>query len=277
MITEEQRHQLERERNSFEQLYKLQSEKIAKLRKALIIENDPLRKFQYEQQIQEEEFTLKELSDQLSEIEQRLQLSPPISTNSEPKRTQQKILILAAIPQPHNLRLDKEIREIRTAIERATKRELFVIEVRTAVRPQDIRRAVAEVRPQIVHFCGHGMEDGSLVLEDDGGNHKPVSPEAVAALFKLHAEYVKCVLLNACYSEKLAKAISQYINYTIGMNQPIQDQAAVVFAQGFYDGLGYDSLDNQEIFQRAFDEGMVAVQMENLAHGQIPVLKKKSV
>jgi hypothetical protein len=98
----------------------------------------------------------------------------------------------------------------------------------------------------------------------------------LAALFKLHAEYVNCVLLNVCYSEKPAEAISQYINYTIGMNQPIEDQAAIVFAQGFYDGLGYDNLDNQDIFQRAFDEGIVAIQLENLAHGKIPVLKKKS-
>ena len=58
------------------------------------------------------------------------------------------------------------MREIRAAIERATRRDLFEIDARTAVRSQDIRRAIAEVRPQIVHICGHGMEDGSLVLED---------------------------------------------------------------------------------------------------------------
>ena len=274
MITEDQQRRLERERNSFEKFCKLQSEKVERIQKALIIETDPSRKFQYEQVLQEEECTLKEFSDRLCEIENQLQPAP-LPTKSEPKKIQQKILILAAIPQPHDLRLDKEMREIRAAIERATRRDLFEIDARTAVRSQDIRRAIAEVHPQIVHFCGHGMEDGSLVLEDDGGNHKPVSPEGLAALFKLHAEYVNCVLLNACYSEKPAKAISQYINYTIGMNQPIKDQAAIVFAQGFYDGLGYNNLDNQDIFQRAFDEGIVAIQMENIAHGQIPVLKKK--
>ena len=274
MITEEQRRRLEQKRNSLEQLYKLQSEKVERIREALITETDPSRKFQYEKQIQEEECMLKQYDDKLSEIENKLQPAP-LPTKSDPKKIQQKILILAAIPQPHNLRLDKEMREIRAAIERATRRDLFEIDARTAVRSQDIRRAIAEVRPQIVHFCGHGMEDGSLVLEDDAGNHKPVSPEGLAALFKLYSESVNCVLLNACYSEKPAKAISQYINYTIGMNQPIQDQAAIVFAQGFYDGLGYKNLDNQDIFQRAFDEGIVAIQMENIAHGQIPVLKKK--
>ena len=185
------------------------------------------------------------------------------------------ILILAAIP--HGLRLDKEIREIEEAIRPATNRDLFGIKVRTAVRPQDIRRAIAEEQPQIVHFCGHSDNDGSLLLEDDGGNNKPVSPEGLAYLFKFHADYVKCVLLNACYSEKAAEAISQYINYVIGMNNPIQDRAAIEFAKGFYDGLGYNTSGNKDVFQRAFDEGMVAILLENLSQGSIPVLKKTAL
>ncbi len=182
----------------------------------------------------------------------------------------QKILILAALPD--GLRLDREIREIEEAIKRAVKRDLFEIRIRTAVRPQDIRRALAEERPSIVHFCGHGMEDGNLVLEDDGGNHKPVSPEGLAFLFELHTDYVNCVLLNACYSAKPAEAISQHINYVIGMNQPIEDRAAIVFSQGFYDGLGYGNTDNQYVIQRAFKEGIAAIKIENFSQSSIPVL-----
>lgn len=120
---------------------------------------------------------------------------------------QQKILILAAIP--HGLRLEKEIREIEDAIRRANKRDLFDIKTRTAVRSQDIRRAIAEERPQIVHFCGHGLEDGSLLLEDEEGHDKSISPEGLASLFQLHANYVNCVLLNTCHSAKTATAISK--------------------------------------------------------------------
>ncbi|BBD62844.1 hypothetical protein NIES2109_56940 (plasmid) [Nostoc sp. HK-01] len=155
------------------------------------------------------------------------------------------------------------------------RRDLFEIRIRTAVRPQDIRRAIAEERPCIVHFCGHGLEDGSLLLEDDGGNNKPVSAEGLASLFKLHADYVNCVLLNACYSAKPAHAINQHINYAIGMNQPIGDKAAIAFTQGFYDGLGYENSETQDVFQRAFDEALVAIQMEDASQEQIPVLKDK--
>ncbi len=193
----------------------------------------------------------------------------------QPSNQQQKILLLAALP--NSLRLDKEIREIEEAIKRAVKRDSFEIKIRTAVRPQDIRRTLAEERPQIVHFCGHGMEDGSLVLEDDGGNHKAVLPTALAALFKLHTDYVKCILLNACYSALPAEAISKHINYVIGMNHPIEDRAAIVFGQGFYDGLGYDNIDNKNVIQRAFDEGIVAIQLENLLQGTIPSIWKLGI
>ncbi|MEA5592839.1 CHAT domain-containing protein [Rivularia sp. UHCC 0363] len=186
----------------------------------------------------------------------------------------QKILILAAIP--HGLRLDKEIREIEGAIRRANKRDFLEIRTRTAVRPDDIRRAIAEEKPQIVHFCGHGLEDGSLLLEDDGGQDKTILPEALASLFKLHADYVDCVLLNACHSVKSAEAISEYINYAIGMNQQIQDKSAIQFSQGFYDGLGYETQNHNDVFQRAFDEGIVAIKLEYLSQGNIPVLKRKA-
>jgi tetratricopeptide (TPR) repeat protein len=184
------------------------------------------------------------------------------------------ILILAAIP--HGLRLDKEIRSIEEAIRRAAKRDLFKITHRTAVRSEDIRRAIAEEQPQIVHFCGHGQEDGSLMLEDDGGKNKLVPASALASLFELHADYVECVLLNACHSAKPAIAISEHINYAIGMNQPIGDKAAIAFAQGFYDGLGYATSDNLDVFQRAFEEGKVAIQLEHLSESQIPVIKTKT-
>ncbi len=77
-----------------------------------------------------------------------------------------------------------------------------------------------------------------MLLENEAGNDKPVSGEGLAKLFKLHADYVTCVLLNACHSAKSAEAIGQYINYVIGMNQDMKDKLAITFSQGFYDALG---------------------------------------
>ena len=67
--------------------------------------------------------------------------------------------------------MDKEIREIEEAIKRAVKRDLFEIKIRTAVRPQDIRRAIAEERPTMQRL----QLDGTIcaVIDLTGiGKHK---------------------------------------------------------------------------------------------------------
>jgi|GEM_PF-1602465 len=71
--SQSQRQRSLSERDSLEKAYTLQSQKVAQIRTALVIETDVSRKFQYEHQLQSEERTLKELGDKLDAIEQQLQ------------------------------------------------------------------------------------------------------------------------------------------------------------------------------------------------------------
>lgn len=73
MLSDDQRRRLEEEKNSLEQSYELQREKINRLRNALVIESDELIKFKYEKQIKQEENELKRLTNRLDEIEKQLQ------------------------------------------------------------------------------------------------------------------------------------------------------------------------------------------------------------
>ena len=70
------------------------------------------------------------------------------------------------------------------------------------------------------------------------GKTKPVPHEALKELFSLVSSDTKCVVLNACYSHVQAQAISQHIDYVIGMKHAISDSAAIAFAVGFYQALG---------------------------------------
>jgi CHAT domain-containing protein len=145
-----------------------------------------------------------------------------------------KILVLASNPKKTSLLdLDREIRDIREGLQRSLNRDQFVLETRGAVRPEDLRRAMLEVKPQIVHFCGHGTGNQGLVLEDNNGNEHLASTEALSDLFRIFAEQVECVLLNACYSEVQADALFEHVNYVIGMNREVRDDAAIAFTVGF--------------------------------------------
>lgn len=184
-----------------------------------------------------------------------------------------KILFLAANPKNTNqLRLDKEVREIQEGLQRSRSRDQFEIVSRWAVRPGDLRRALLDHEPQIVHFSGHGAGAEGLALENNAGQVKLVSGKALAGLFKLVQENVDCVLLNACYSEIQAEAIHKHIDYVIGMSDAIGDRAAIEFAVGFYDGLGAD-----RSYEDAFGFGLSAIALEGIDETATPKLKKPNL
>ncbi|NJM45151.1 MAG: hypothetical protein HC860_02505 [Alkalinema sp. RU_4_3] len=88
------------------------------------------------------------------------------------------ILILAAHPRgTAELRLDEEMREVREALKLSRDRDAFRLDCRVAVRWQDVRRAIEDLQPTIVHFSGHGVAEG-LLLEDADGSSRLVSADA---------------------------------------------------------------------------------------------------
>jgi len=187
-----------------------------------------------------------------------------------------KILILAANPRgTGHLDINEEIRGIQAGLRRSAKYKLFEPEpiVRLGVRPGDLQKSLREVNPSIVHFCGHGSGSEGLVFENDAGQQQLVSTEALADLFKLFANQVECVLLNACYSQEQADEIVKHINYVIGMGQDIRDDAAIAFTEGFYEELG-----SGETIESAYHLGCNRIQLEinrSTPEHLIPVLLKK--
>jgi len=181
-----------------------------------------------------------------------------------------RILILTANPDgTGRLRLDEEVREIEAGLERAKQRDAFEVRSKWAVRPRDVMRAIDELQPQIVHFCGHGAGTDGLLWEGQQGGIQLVNADALADMFKHLVEEIpiKCVLLNACYSAVQAKAIAQHVNYVIGMSQQIGDRSAIEFAVGFYDDLG-----SGRPFEKAYQRGCVMVRLNGLADHLVPQL-----
>jgi hypothetical protein len=89
----------------------------------------------------------------------------------------------------------------------------------------------------IVHFAGHGHPDGSLEFSTPGGGHQRVHADGLAGLFASYAGQVRLVVLNACYSDALADALTLHIDAVVGMTHAITDEAAILFAPTFYQQL----------------------------------------
>jgi tetratricopeptide (TPR) repeat protein len=179
-----------------------------------------------------------------------------------------RILFLASAPKNQgNLRLGTELQEIRNRLASNT---AFEIRDRQAVKPDDVLQTILNYKPHIVHFSGHGQDTGEICFEDERGDSKTIPPDALASLFQAVTDYVKCVLINTCFSEKQALAISQYVPIVIGTKKEITDSAAIKFSTGFYTALDPDL--SQKNLLKAFEIGRIAIRFESLPENLTPII-----
>ena len=171
----------------------------------------------------------------------------------ELKKIPEEITILFLASNPVEgcfLKLDEEARSIQEKIRLSEYRDTVRFETRWAVRAGDIMQAINETNPTIIHFSGHGCEDGELVLQNPDGSVKLVSPEAISQAISTVSDTVRLVFFNACYSSVQASRIVDNIDTAIGMNAPIGDGAARVFAARFYSSVGF-GLSVEQSFKQA--------------------------
>ena len=177
------------------------------------------------------------------------------------------ILMVAANPADSTLRMDIEVREIENGFKRAKRESEFEIKTQLAARSQDIRRAMLDLRPNIVHFCGHGSGERGIVFVQDDGTAKLVNDQTLSNFFELFADSIECVVLNACFSECQAQAIAKHIKVVIGMSDSISDKAAIAFTVAFYDAIGAG-----ESYEFAYRLACNAIQWAGLQENLTPVL-----
>ena len=85
---------------------------------------------------------------------------------------------------------------------------------------------------------------------------------------------VRCVVMNACWSDVHASEIAKHVDCVIGMSRSVSDAAAIGFAAGFYGSLG----DGMSVGD-AFDLGKVQIMFDGADGGdeqKTPQLKPRS-
>jgi hypothetical protein len=161
------------------------------------------------------------------------------------------ILFLAANPaDTTQLQLDEELRAVDEALRKSEFRDRFDLRSAWAVRYSDLQELLLRYQPHIVHFSGRGNAAGEIVLQDAAGAVHPIAPDTLAELFAILKDNLRCVVLNACYSDKQAHGIAKSIDCVAGTTRAVKDLAAIDFAAAFYLGLGYG-----RSVQTAFDLG----------------------
>jgi hypothetical protein len=256
-------------RNDLTNLIRLHNRRLQKLKEQQAVQGlnaDPGLLME----IEDIESIIGRLKAELEEIDEAV-VSTPLTTVPAPggqSRKPMRILFLAANPSDiTRLRLDQEIRSIDQALRQAEFRDNLDLIQHWAIRVTDLQSLLLRHKPDIVHFSGHGTEASEIILEDETGQSYRISTRALSSLFSVLRDNIRCVVLNACYSEEQARAIAEHIDCVIGMSEAISDASAISFATAFYRALGY----GRDV-KTAFDLGCVQVDLENLGDQDKPRL-----
>ncbi|MEZ6104419.1 MAG: CHAT domain-containing protein [Pirellulaceae bacterium] len=176
------------------------------------------------------------------------------------------ILFLGANPSDTTqLELPKEAQAIDDRLRNTELRDQFKIEQQWEPKAQQIPGKIMRFNPTIVHFSGHGSKCGNLVFVDEDNIAREADTESIAEIFRLINETVRCVVLNACYSNKQAAAIAEHVEIVIGMSQAIGDKDAIQFSSSFYEALGYG-----KSFQKAFELAKLGMKLSESDDALVP-------
>jgi len=149
-----------------------------------------------------------------------------------------RVLFLSANPDPKSpLAVEKEQNRIVKVRNGAKYQEKIRIEGLPDVDITELAKSLRLHNPMVVHFAGHGRRDGSLLMRDENGKNHAMQPKGLAKLLSIQRDTIRLVILNACYSDELAKHIISNIDCVIGMTDAVSDEVAILFAQTFYSTL----------------------------------------
>ena len=166
-----------------------------------------------------------------------------------------RVLIVIANPFPDRLLdVDKEratIAEILSAVPAtASGAAAFeVLEPLADATRAKLRRAIADLRPHVVHFIGHGAfvdQSGFIALQgDEPGKADLVDAAAWRLFFQNDTPWL--AFLNSCQGAQAEQGnlfggtaqglIQAGVPFVVAMQFPISDPAAILFASEFYRSL----------------------------------------
>jgi hypothetical protein len=204
----------------------------------------------------------------------------------QPVAVRPPLRILVAIASPANaipLDADAEWRILQQALSGLTQDGRIVLERLEEATIPALQRKLRQGAYHVFHFIGHGTFDaqsqrGMLLMEDADGQGMPFSAERLGALLHDEADTLRLVVLNACHGARTSQdypfaglaqgVVRKGIPAVIAMQFAITDDAAIIFAQAYYQAIadGYP-------VDAAFGEARKAVYLDdNEVEWATPVL-----
>jgi len=188
---------------------------------------------------------------------------------SGPDPTRSIVMLIGASPSDQaTLLLSAEFDMINSAVRQGTHRDDIAIEQSQNTLASELVPDLVRSSPKLVHFSGHGRESGELIFEDPHGASAPLRPELLGAVFSGFSDIIRCVVLNACWSESQADIIGAHIPVVVGMSTQVSDLAALNFSSTFYLAIG-----EGKSVSEAFSLAVLQLRVATPSDAEAPILR----
>lgn len=187
----------------------------------------------------------------------------------KPKAEKLRVLILAASSEG-DLRVGREQKRIRAAVESALHRDLVELDVRPAATAQDLLDGITKFRPHVVHFSGHSNDDLIVFEDEEDEPHEGVIVTALAFAKAVRAtdDPPLLVLLNSCHSAgQIDRLVEDVAPFAIGMSDSIGDTDAITYAAQFYAAVA-----NGQSINSSHLSAQAALELAGLESFELPTL-----
>lgn len=186
-----------------------------------------------------------------------------------PKTEVLRVLLLGASSEG-DLRVGREQKRIRAAVESALHRDQIELDVRPAATTFDLLDGITRFRPHVVHFSGHSDEDLIVFEDEEDASHQGVvvTARAFASAMRATDEPPLLVLLNSCNSAaQIDDLVTLGVPFAIGMADNIDDGDAINYAAQFYAGIA-----NGQSVKASHLLGQAALELAGLFGAELPTL-----
>lgn len=150
--------------------------------------------------------------------------------------SKRKILFVAA--EPIGLPVtywQKEYKSIIDVFNFSKLKDYCLLEAEFDTKSNDFLLAL-EREPWLIHFSGHGTQDGNLVFVDKHKEKFTARTRDLIPFFE-ESKTLKCVLFCSCHSSKLVEETKKVVEYSIGFEGPVENEDAIAFISQFYRNL----------------------------------------
>lgn len=161
------------------------------------------------------------------------------------------LAVIANASDYEPLDVEREWKHLREALQDAQQSGRVTLERLEVASLPALQKKLQEREYHILHFVGHGgfderAQDGELIMEEPSGRGRRVGGQYLGTILHDHAS-MRLVVLNACEGARSSRTdpfagvaqslVQQGVPAVIAMQFEISDDAATVFAGGFYEAL----------------------------------------